>query len=34
MTLVFQMASLICLLAGLVAIRIDRDQIPITSVAE
>lgn len=34
MTLVFQMTSLICLLAGLVAIRIDRDQIPITGVTE
>ena len=34
MTLVFQMASLICFIAGLVAIRIERDQIPITNTAE
>ena len=34
MTLVFQMASLICFIAGLVAIRIERDRIPITNAAE
>ena len=34
MTLVFQMASLICFIAGLVAIRIERDQIPMPNTAE
>jgi MFS transporter, FSR family, fosmidomycin resistance protein len=34
MILVFQMASLICFIAGLVAIRIDRDQISLSGTGE
>jgi len=34
MTLVFQMASLLCFIAGLVAIRIERDDIPVTNTTE
>jgi FSR family fosmidomycin resistance protein-like MFS transporter len=34
MTLVFQIASLICFIAGLVAIRIDPDRIPTPAVIE